>query len=153
LAEQSWQVAQRLSTPTARMAGHGFLVEPLYYLGELSAARAHLERAWALYNPQEHNLRTYPHWMEHGVGLLMFLAMTSWLLGYPDQAQQRLEECLAWAEKQAHPYSLAAAWRSACRFHSFHQEWERARVRAEAVMTLATEQGFPYLFALGAARR
>jgi predicted ATPase len=108
LAEQAWRLAQRIATPTSLMTGHAFLVEPLYFLGELTAAREHLEQAWGLYNPQEHNLATIPHWVDPRVGLLCYLALTSFSLGYPDQAQQRLAEVLALAEKLNHPFSLAS---------------------------------------------
>jgi predicted ATPase len=153
LAEQSLRLARRISTPTALMAGHAFLVDPLYYLGEFTAARQHLEQAWALYSAQDHHLQVSERWIEPRVGLLMYLALTSWLLGYPDQAQQRLHEGLARAERQSHLYSLAGAWLFACSLHCFQQEWQRAGERAEAVIRLATEQGYPYFVANGMAVR
>jgi predicted ATPase len=153
LAEQGFQLAQRLSTPTALLTGHAFLVEPLYFLGELTTARAHLEEAWGLYNPQEHNLDVMQHWMDPGVGLLSYLAVTSWLLGYSDQAQQRLHEGLVLAERLSHPYSSGNILIYASLFHSARREWQQAREQAEEVIRLSTEYGFPYLFAQGTVLR
>ena len=153
LAEQGLRLAQRISTPTALMAGHAFLVEPLYYLGELTAAREHLEQAWARYNPHEHNLNVIQHWTEPGVGLLVYLALTSWSLGYPDQAQQQLAEGLALAEGLDHPFSLASILLYACGFDFTRQEWQQARERAEEAMRLSTEHGFPDRFAHGTVLR
>src|SRR5439155_1323894 len=48
-----------------------------------------------------------------------------------------------------HPFSLAYALGIAAWFHSVRREGQLARERAEAVMTLSTEQGFPYWLAFG----
>ena len=79
--------------------------------------------------------------------------MTLSLLGYPDQAQQRVDESLVLAEGLSHPYSLTAALTMACLFHSDRREWHRARKRAEEVISLSTEQGFPDWLAYGKALR
>jgi predicted ATPase len=53
------------------------------------------------------------------------------------------------AEGLSHPFSLAYALGIAAWFHSVRREGQLARERAEAVMTLSTEQGFPYWLAFG----
>jgi len=79
--------------------------------------------------------------------------MTLGSLGYLDQAQQRVDEALTLAERLSHPYSRATALLLACMFHFGRQEWQRARDRAEEVMRLSTEQGFPDLLAHGTTLR
>ena len=37
------------------------------YLGELTAAREHLEQAWMLYDPQTHGLSAVQGWVDPGV--------------------------------------------------------------------------------------
>jgi predicted ATPase len=53
------------------------------------------------------------------------------------------------AEGLSHPFSLAYALGIAAWFHSVRREEQLARERAEAVITLSTEQGFPYWLAFG----
>ena len=135
------------------MVGHAGLGESLFHLGELTAAHEHLEQAWGLYQPQEHNAYITQTWVDPGVVCLSYMPHTLWSLGYPDQAQRRLRECLALAEGLSHPYSLAFALTNACFFSFLHQEWQRAKEWAEEVMRLATEQEFPYWLACGTALR
>jgi predicted ATPase len=153
LAEQQLQLTQRVENLTALINAHGRLGESLIYHGEVTAAHAHLEQAWVLYQAQEHNTNVRLSWENPGLGLLARIAWTSWLLGYPDQAQQRLQECLALAERQARPFRLAFALSVTGSFHAARQEWQRVRERAEEVMRLSTEQGFPYFLAYGTAMR
>jgi predicted ATPase len=123
----------------------------LSYLGEVTAAREHFEHAWGFYNPQEHNINVLQVLIDPGVTLSSYIALSLLYLGYPDQARQRHQECLTLAEELSHPYSLGFALIRTCLFHAFHQEWQLARERAEAVMRLATEQGFPFWLADGRA--
>jgi predicted ATPase len=70
-----------------------------------------------------------------------------WSLGYPDQALKRGHESLTLARELAHPYSLAHALIFAARVHQLRQEGQAVQERAEAAMTLAIDQGFPYWLA------
>ncbi len=151
VAEQGWRVAQHGSDHALLRAAHVGFGEPLFYLGELITAREHLEQAWTLYAPQEHNLTVTPG--DSGVGCLCLLAMILGSLGYPDQAQQRVDQALAMAERLAHPYSVASVLPLVCMFHFGRQEWQQARARAEEVIRLSAEQGFPDYLAHGTTLR
>jgi predicted ATPase len=83
------------------------------------------------------------------VSCLSYAAWTLWILGYPDQALRRNQEALTLAQELAHPFSLACALAFAAGLHQFRREAGAARERAEAAMTLSTEQGFPFWLAMG----
>jgi predicted ATPase len=72
-----------------------------------------------------------------------------WHLGYPEQALKKSQEAVAFAEKLAHPFSLAYALGGAAFFHALRREGPLAQERAEASMALATEHGFPYWLTFG----
>jgi predicted ATPase len=57
---------------------------------------------------------------------------------------------LVLAQQMAHPFSLSFALGCAAIFHQLRREVRWTQERAEAAMTLAMEQGFPYWRALGA---
>ena len=72
-------------------------------------------------------------------------AWTLWYLGYPDQGLAQSQEAVTLAQQIAHPFSLSFALSSAAMFHQFRREVRAAQERAEAAISLATEQGFPHL--------
>jgi len=75
------------------------------------------------------------------------------MLGYPDQALQGIYEVLDLAQELAHPFSLAMALVYAALLHQFRREVQAVQERAEALMTLSTEQGFPVWLAMGTVLR
>src|SRR5262249_17292341 len=116
----------------------------LHWLGELTSARTLLEQGIDLYDSQQH-----PRSTGNTVGCLTYASWTLWLLGYPDQGLKRSHEALALAVELSHPFGLAFALGLAASFHLLRREGSLAGERAEAVMTLATEQGFPFWLAQG----
>ena len=80
---------------------------------------------------------------------LSYAAWVLWFLGYPDQALKRSQEALALAAGLSHPFSLAFALGFAAVLHQLRREEQAAQERAEAVIALSTEQGFPFWLALG----
>jgi len=113
----------------------------LFYLGELALSRFHLEQGSALYDRQPSRSHAFRYGLDPGVNCLL-VAWPLWMLGYPDQALERSREALTLAHELRHPYSLAYALQSAMRVHRFRREVQAAREQAEALVTLADQQGF-----------
>ena len=74
-------------------------------------------------------------------------------MGYPDQGLARSHEAVTLAQQIAHPFSLSFALSCAAMFHQFRREVRAAQERAEAAISLATEQGFPLWMAFGSILR
>ncbi len=72
-----------------------------------------------------------------------------WSLGYPDQALRRSHEALTLAQELSHPFSLAIALCFAAELHQYRREGRATQERAEAAITLCTEQGFALWLATG----
>jgi tetratricopeptide (TPR) repeat protein len=151
LARQMMRLAQHVQDPHLLSRAHIALGCTLSELGELASARLHLEQAVALYDPQMHPRTTVA--ADPRVYCLSFAAWTLWHLGYPDQALKRSQEALDLAAELSHLFSLVCALGLAALFHLHRREGQLARALAEAVITLATEQGFPYWLARGMVRR
>jgi predicted ATPase len=79
--------------------------------------------------------------------------MALWSLGYPDQALQRSHEALTLAQELSNPFKLAYALNGAAGVHLRRGEWQAAQERAEALITLCAEQGFPQFLAYGTFNR
>lgn len=151
LADQLLHLAQNLQDPGLLLTAHLGLGANLYWRGEFASARAHMEQGLFLYDPQ----KPPPvfHTADLRVDVLSYAAIALWHLGYPDQALKRSHEAAALAEGLSHPFSLAYALWSTALLHSFRRERELARKRTEALITLSTEQGFPFWLAEGTIHR
>jgi predicted ATPase len=88
-------------------------------------------------------------WQDHKVTSLSYASWTLWFLGYPDQAQQKIEEALILAQKLAHTFSLAFALNFSAALNLFLRNIQAVHKQTEALLTLAREQGFPFWLTLG----
>jgi predicted ATPase len=147
LAAQLLRLAQSVQDPGLLLWAHYAMAISLASQGELTAARAHLERGIALYDPQKHSARGFVQ--DPGVSCLTDVTRVLWLLGYPDQALRRSHEALLLARKLSHPFSLARTLNSAAYLCWSRGEQQAARELKEANTTLSSEQGFPVWMASG----
>jgi predicted ATPase len=143
LAEQLLALAQRLQERDLLLQAHHAQGLTLFYGGALAQARAHLEQSTTLYDPQQHRSHAFRYGYDPAVASRIYGALTLWLLGYPDQALASSHAALTLAQAQAHPFSLAYALHFATMLHACRREGQTVQERAEATMTLATEQRFP----------
>jgi predicted ATPase len=147
LAEQLLSMAQRRQDPALLVEAHRMLGLTLFYPGELSAARSHLEQSIALYNPQQHRSLVFFYVADSEIISLSYMARVLWLLGYVDQALDTSHKALRLARDLAHPFSLAYALGHACELHQLRRDVQAAQERVEAEIALCTEQGFAYYLA------
>jgi predicted ATPase len=150
LGEQLFTLAQRTQDPALLLEAHVALGYSLYCLGDLISAREHLEQGVALYDPQQHRALAFLYGgSDPGIICLSLAAWVLWMLGHPDQALQKSREALTLAQELSHPHSLPFAFCFAAELHQFRREGQAAQERAEAAITLCTEQGFPFWLARG----
>jgi predicted ATPase/DNA-binding winged helix-turn-helix (wHTH) protein len=154
IGEQLLARAHRAHDPTVLLVGHlghgvvGFL------RGEFTVARAHLDQSRALYDPRQHQgLLSAPAVQAPGphpmVGCLTFAAYTLWYLGFPDQALRRSQEALHLGHEVSHPYSVAFAGMASAVIHQLRHEIDAAQEQLDAVVSLATAQGFAQFVTTG----
>jgi predicted ATPase/class 3 adenylate cyclase len=147
LGERLLALAQSQGNTALLLRGHYVLGDILLWLGEFSAARAHLEQGLAIYDPQQHDIHDLLYEADPWLGCLGALSVTLWFLGYPDQAQQRSADALTLADELSHPYSLARVLVDAAYLHWFCRDWAKLQERAEALQALAAAHGFAEMYA------
>jgi class 3 adenylate cyclase/predicted ATPase len=146
-------LGQRARDPALAVLAHTALGFTWFCLGALPTARLHLEAGIALYTPDQHCAPVFRMGQDPGVACRLHIALTLWLLGYPDQALARLHGALALAHELSHPYSLAFAQWTAAYIYQWHRDVPTVHEQAEAAVALATEQGFTHWVALGTSLR
>jgi class 3 adenylate cyclase/predicted ATPase len=149
LAEQLFSLAQRIQDSALLLEAHRVMGQTMFWLGEMTPARAHLEQEMALYDPQQHRSHAFVYGQDPGVACQSFAGWPIWVLGYPDQALQSVHKALTLAQDLNHPFSLAYALTMAAVVHQFCREAQAVQERADALIALSTEQGFPHWLAYG----
>jgi predicted ATPase len=153
LGEQLVRLAQRAAAPTPCLEAHAALGLTLCYLGDYATARTHLEQGIALTDVAAQRALMHHREAAPGVRCLAVVAHTLWCLGYPALALRRSQEALMLAQVLAHPYSLAVAQYWAVHLHHHRREVPAVQAQAEALLALATAQGFPLWAGVGTCLR
>ncbi len=148
LAEQFLRLAQDAQDSALLVEAYSMLGS-LFLPGELAPAQAYTEQGIALYDAAKHGSLAVLYGEDPGVLCLCYGAAAQGYLGYPDRALKRIEEALTLAQKLAHPHSFANVLYWAAMVHQFRREEPGAQGRAEALLALCTEQGFPLWLAAG----
>jgi predicted ATPase/class 3 adenylate cyclase len=144
VGEQLLSLAERLQDPDLLLEAHHALWASYFLGGELATARPHFEQGLRLYAPQRHHTHAALYsGHDPGVCCHQLAAPSLWLLGYPDQAVANSQAALALAQQLAHPYTLTLALYFAAMVHHLRRDVPLTQARAEALMTVATDQEFP----------
>jgi class 3 adenylate cyclase/predicted ATPase len=150
LGQQLLTLAHQVQDRALLLEAHHALWPTLFYLGELTAARGHLEQGMVLYDPEQHRSHAFLYGgHDPGVCCQQYTASTLWALGYPDQALETIKKVLTMARELARPGGLAGALWSAALIHQLRRERQAGQEAVEAFMVLATEQGNAELLARG----
>ena len=121
LAGECLTLAQSAPHPVRLLLAHAALGYTSYYLGEFAPAREYLERAMALYDPQQLDPHVFGV-QDRRITCLLWLSWILWFLGYPDQAFRRSQELLAVARESPNLASLAVSLYGATRLHQYCRE-------------------------------
>jgi len=142
VGEEFLQQAERACDPAMQMYARYVLGNTALWMGDSISARAHLETAIALHNPERDRVLVQRfEGVDANVNNLTLLAVALWLLGYPDQALERNDEALRLADKLSHPRSQARAIYFAGVSYKFRHDVHATQKFAEGVLALRTEHG------------
>ena len=147
LGEQLLALAQTVQEPAMLVAAHRALGVTLFCMGAVASAHTHCAQGIALSTPQQSSASAFLYGEDVGMLCHIYAAWTLWFLGYPDQGLARCQEAMIQGQQRRHPFSIGYALSGAAVFHQGRREVRCTQERAEAVMTLATAQGFPYWMA------
>jgi class 3 adenylate cyclase/tetratricopeptide (TPR) repeat protein len=149
LGEELFRVAQGQADPALMMVAQISLGCTRFWQGEFAPCLEHVERGLELYDPAEHRSLMFLFGLDFGVLGQDFAAWSRWFLGYPDQAWRQGEEALQRARELSHPFTLMQAVYLPLVLRFFERDVSSVQERVEEIITLATEQGFPFWAALG----
>ncbi|HWQ12098.1 MAG TPA: NB-ARC domain-containing protein [Roseiflexaceae bacterium] len=135
------RLAERRDDASMRVEGHLVLGSCLFS-SDLRVGLSHLEKAIALYDPDQHRARRFRIGNNPGVACFTTSALVLWMLGFPDRALERADEAVALANRLNHPFSMAYALFHTGVLHLWRRELELVQRRAQAALEIAEEHGF-----------
>jgi predicted ATPase/DNA-binding winged helix-turn-helix (wHTH) protein/tRNA A37 threonylcarbamoyladenosine biosynthesis protein TsaE len=142
LGRQLFDLAQRQQDPVLVQASHLIVGGNELYLGNLVAARTHLEQSLEISAVPRSSSPLFAGRLHPRITSYAWILRPLWQLGYADQAQQRCQEALALAQQLGHTPSLALVEYFAAALCQFRQDAAATYACADALMTLADTQGF-----------
>jgi class 3 adenylate cyclase/predicted ATPase len=146
-AQQCMTLAERGGDTTHVVRSSTMLGQVGLHLGDVSLTREHLARGISLYRAGRYRPRAAGQ--DPIVVSLSYDAWCLWFVGFPDRASELSREALALAHERAQPYELAGALLFAALFDELRREGAAIGERADALIALASEQGYPTWLAFG----
>jgi len=109
LAAHFLALAEKESESGPRMMGHRLMGLSLLHTGDVLEARAHLDRAIALYDPAKHRPLASRFGQDVGAASLAWRSLSLWLLGYPEAARADADRAIRVARESGHSPTLGYA--------------------------------------------
>lgn len=147
ISEELLRIVKADDDPRSWVSAQGITAVVSFYRGEFVSARLQLEQSLEFQNRHRLGSCDARDAQNSGVAHRCYLAWVLWILGFPEQALQQSREAVAYAQALNHPWDLAFALSFAASLHGFRREPQAAYEQAETVITLATEQEFPFWIA------
>jgi hypothetical protein len=149
LVEEMLGLSRQRNDSSGIFGGLFLAGQHLMFSGKFAASRLHLEEALALEEAVKvHDLnfhRSIVHLGGHPVNLHGYLGTALFILGYPDQALARSNAAIAEARRLVGAQPLAATSLAVgTRLLSLVGDDAALEERADQLVALATEQGFPH---------
>ncbi len=143
LGEQCLVMAQQQENAVLEVEAHRALGATLYYLGELKMAQAHIEAGIACYDPHQHPVHAFFHYLaDPGMTLRSYAAPLVWCLGYPEQAVAKLQAAQRMGEERPHPFSQVVSLHFGALLYQQRRDVEKVNTYATELVAICKEHGF-----------
>jgi predicted ATPase len=149
LDEDLLRLSRQRNDSGGLVLGHGSSGRTLMHAGRFAPSRSHLEAVLALYDPISHRSLAHQVGVHPQVGAQAYLGIVLFCLGFPDLALARSNAAIAEARGLVHPSSLVGVLTVGAALLWFVGDDAALAERADELVAVATEQGFPQWRALG----
>jgi predicted ATPase len=117
--------------------------------GDFIEARAHLDEALRVYNPEHELEAKFRFGMDTGAGATVYLAHIHWILGEVRRARELIDEAVALAIESGHVPTQVVTHQFKAIFEIFHGDAGAVRRDSETVIELSREHGIAQYLAAG----
>ena len=143
LGEQCLAMAKQQDNTLLEVEAHRALGATLFYLGELKMARTHVEAGISRYDPHQHPVHAFFHYLaDPGMTLHAYAAPLIWCLGYPEQAMDQLQASQKMGEERPHPFSQVISLHFGALMYHQRRDAEKVNAYATELIAISREHGF-----------
>jgi class 3 adenylate cyclase/predicted ATPase len=148
-AEDLLCLSRQRNDSAGLVLGHYSSGRNLMWIGRFASSRTHLEEVLALYDPISYRSLVHQAGMHPHVHSQAYLGIVLFCLGFPDQALAGSSAAIVEARRLAHPPSLATGLALGSMVLVLIGDNVALDERADQLVAVAAEQGFPYWGAVG----
>jgi class 3 adenylate cyclase/predicted ATPase len=149
LDEELLRLSRERNDSGGLVLGHLSSGRNLMFAGRFALSRSHLEEVVALYDPISHRSLVHQAGTHPQLASEVYLGIVLFCLGYLDRASARSNAAITEARRLAHTPSLAGSLAFSARVLSLNGDDAALEERADQLVAVAIEQGFPYWGTLG----
>jgi DNA-binding winged helix-turn-helix (wHTH) protein/predicted ATPase len=144
------RLSRRRNDSAGLVMGHYSSGRNLMWVGSFVSSRSHLETVLALYDPNSHHSLLRQTGIHPQLAAQAALGVVLFCLGFPDQALAQSKKAIAGARKLPHPPTLAMSLGMEALLLSIIGDDIGLEQRADDLVAVATDQGFPFYRATAA---
>ena len=143
IGEQCLGMAKQQQDDVLEVEARRALGATLYYLGELKMARVHIEAGISLYDPHQHPVHAFFHYLaDPGMTLCSYAAPLMWCLGFPEQALAQLQEAERMSKERPHPFSQVVSLHFGALLYQQRRNRQKVNDYATKLLSICKEYGF-----------
>jgi len=150
LAEDLLHLSRRRNDTAGLVMGHYSSGRNLMWVGSFASSRSHLETVLALYDPNSHQPLVRQAGIHPQLAAQAALGVVLFCLGFPDQALAQSNKAIVEARRLPHPPTLAMSLGIDALLLSIIGDDLGLEQRADGLVAVATDQGFPFYRATAA---
>jgi predicted ATPase/class 3 adenylate cyclase len=148
-AQRMMRIATGENDPALVLEANFALGLSHYYMGDLAAAREHLEAVVAAYVPERHHPNAFLTSQDAGVTARSVAAMVLYLRGETELGLARSRDAIELASELKHPFSKAYALGCAAWLDAYRRAPEAMAAHATATIELSTAQALGFWLVWG----
>jgi tetratricopeptide (TPR) repeat protein len=127
------------------IVGHHAAVDAHFWLGHLIKTREHADRVLALYSEERHVHLADTLITDPKTTSLVYSALLTWMLGYPEQAVKITDAAHAHARRCGHPFDVGWALYLGAQVFDYLREPDELLKRVEEADQVGRESSLPML--------
>ena len=140
-ADEMLEMAERRTDEGMLAGAYSVLGNSQFYMGEFAAAHSSFEHGLTHYDPLEHRRLARMFGQNAGLSCQCYDSMALWILGFPNQAERRAEDAIAFA-RRGEPYDLGWCLSQLAMYFQLRLDLQRAEAIVEEGLALSAKHEF-----------